>query len=94
MPHASAAPLSEHALIRMQQRGISPQLVEWTLDFARPRHQLGGESVYVLDKAAQRELRTQFGDQTTKNVKPIRVVEARDGMIVTVMHLTKRVKGF
>lgn len=84
---------SDHALVRMQQRGIPPAVLECLLEFDRITHDHQGAQIVYFDKAARRRiLRARIRDQVNleKHLNTYAVV-ATDGTVKTVGHRYKRI---
>lgn len=43
----AAAPLTTHARVRMQQRGIPPAALEALLEYGAERHDIGGDDAVI-----------------------------------------------
>ena len=54
-------PLSRHAQVRSQQRGISLELVDLLLDYGQERHVGRGATVLSFSKSARERLRQTLG---------------------------------
>ena len=84
------APLTDHARIRMQQRGIPPAALEMLLDYGREaydhRH---GCRVVLFDKRCRRKLAERIGARAIRSLERhlnAYAVVASDGAVVTVGH--------
>ena len=55
--------LSEHAVIRMQQRGIPHAALECLLEYGRVQHDRHGGAIVFFDKAARRRLSRAVQEQ-------------------------------
>lgn len=82
--------LSEHAAIRMQQRGIPHAALECLLEYGRVQHDHHGGAIVFFDKAARRRLARLGWGQLEKHLDAYAVI-ATDGTITTVGHRYKRI---
>lgn len=85
---------TNHARVRMQQRGISEDALDFLLDYGRPAHVQGGCVVVHMDRKAQRKAMRQCGRQVAKTldrVSGLFAVLGRDGLVVTVGHRCRRI---
>lgn len=87
--------LSEHARVRMQQRGIPAEVVECLLDFGRAHHDHHGGRILCLDKTARGRLRRLRGDATyralDKHLDAYAVLDST-GRVITVGHRYHRIR--
>ena len=81
-----AIPLTTHARMRMQQRGIPVALLEDLLDYGRAMHDHRGATVLYFDRRAREALR-----RTGRRLDAYAVVGG-DGEIRTVGHRYKRLR--
>jgi hypothetical protein len=83
-------PLTEHARIRMQQRGIPAAALEILLDFGREAHDhRRGCRVVLFDKRCRRKLADQLGRQAIRLVErylDAYAIVGSDDAVVTVGH--------
>ncbi len=83
-------PLTEHARIRMQQRGIPPAALEILLDFGREAHvHHRGRRVVLFDKRCRRKLADQLGRKAIRAVErylDAYAIVGPDDAVVTVGH--------
>jgi hypothetical protein len=88
------AGLSDHARVRMQQRGIPSAALECLLDYGRVVHDHRGGAIVYLDKAARRRLAREQGAaqlrELGKRLDAYAVIGA-DGTVMTVGHRYKRI---
>jgi hypothetical protein len=88
------APLTEHARIRMQQRGIPPAALEVLLTFGREAHDhRRGCQVLLFDKRCRRQLAHQVGARGIRSLERYLnayAVVGPDGAVVTVGHRQRR----
>ena len=61
--------LSQHARVRMQQRGIPPRAVELLLEHGAVQHDHQGGRVLYFDKARQRKLRQVLEPQAVAGME-------------------------
>ena len=85
--------LTEHARIRMQQRGIPPAALEALLDYGREAHDhRRGCRVVLFDKRTRRRLARHFGPALRKVERYLDAyaVVGPDDAVVTVGHRHRR----
>jgi hypothetical protein len=94
MEAAMQAPLTEHARIRMQQRGIPPAALEVLLDYGREAHDhRRGCLVVLFNKRCRRILAEQLGRQGIRAVERhlnAYAVVGPDDAVVTVGHRQRK----
>jgi len=83
--------LSEHAAIRMQQRGIPHAALECLLEYGRIQHDHQGAAIVFFDKAARRRLMKALPLAKLEKHLDAYAVIATDGTITTVGHRYKRI---
>ncbi len=86
--------LTQHAVTRMQQRGIKPYTVEMLFRCGAKEHDHRGGAILYFDKRARQRLREQYGVEKINKFEPqldAYAVIAENGAIVTVGHRTKRI---
>jgi len=86
--------LTQHAITRMQQRGIKPCTVEILFRFGAKEHDHRGGAILYFDKRARQRLREQYSVEKIRNIErqlDTYAVIAESGAIVTVGHRTKRI---
>lgn len=84
---------TQHARVRLQQRGIPHDVVNELLDFGREIHNHHGSSVLYFDRQARERLRRAQGDANYRRLEShlnAFVVIGRHGQVVTVGHRTRR----
>lgn len=94
MTATATAPLTRHAQARMQQRGISPELIGLLAAYGARAHDHHGGELRFFDKAARRRLRQAAGEAAWRRIEPklgVYAVIARDGCVVTVGHRDRRI---
>jgi hypothetical protein len=84
--------LSEHAKIRMQQRGIPRRVVDWLAAYGEVDHQRGSELFYFTQRA-RRALERDVGRRMVlRHAKALNAyMVCADGQIATVGHRYQRV---
>lgn len=88
------ARMTDHARVRMQQRGISEPVLECLLTFGNSTHDHRGGEVVYFDHHSRDRLRHAQGDDVFKKLEPkldAYAVIADDGVVLTVGHRTKRI---
>ena len=86
--------LTQHAVIRMQQRGINAQTVELLVLCGAKAHDHRGATILYFDKQARQRLCHQYGAEQFKKIEgqlDTYAVIADNGAVVTVGHRTKRI---
>lgn len=87
--------VSAHAQTRMQQRGITPGLLQLLAAYGAKEHDHHGGELRYFSKAARRRLLCAEGPQVYRAVESkldIYAVVARDGCVVTVGHRDRRIR--
>lgn len=86
---------SRHAEIRMQQRGIDPLIVKWTILYGAKKYDRRGAVKHYFDRKSRRNLARAVGGKVVDLLAPLLntvVVESVDrSTVITVTHRTKRV---
>ena len=84
--------LSQHASIRMQQRGIRAPVVDWLLAYGAVDHQRGAQ-FYFFDKRARLALQRNVGEPLLqRHAKALNAyVVCEGGEVITVGHRYRRV---
>ena len=86
-------PLTEHARVRMQQRGISPDALEMLLEYGREAHDHRGARIVCFDKRSRRRLLRDVSPERVRQVErqlDAYAVLAADDAVVTVGHRVRR----
>ena len=85
--------LSEHAKIRMQQRGIPVQIVDWLAAYGQVDHQRGAE-LYYFNRHSRRALERDIGRRRVRRYdKALNAfMVCAEGRIATVGHRYQRVQ--
>jgi hypothetical protein len=88
------SPLTQHAIARMQQRGIPRDVLELLLDFGRETHDHRGCRIVRFDKRSRRRVLRAVGPEGLRRVErhPMAyAVVAADDAVVTVGHRAGRI---
>ena len=82
------APLTTHARVRMQQRGIPPVAVEVLLEYGREAHDHRGCRIVRFDKRSRRRAARALGEAFRRIERHLDAyaVLAADDAVVTVGH--------
>ena len=83
------APLTAHARVRMQQRGISPAVLDVLLEFGREAHDHRGCRIVRFDKRSRRRAARELGPETFRRIERhlgAYAVLGPDDAVVTVGH--------
>jgi len=86
--------LTDHARVRLQQRGISLPVLDCLLNFGRRLHDHHGAEICYFDRTARDRLRRTYGRHELKHLESklnTYAVISADGTILTVGHRTKRI---
>lgn len=86
--------LTKHAAARSQQRSIPPLVIDLLLDFGRSEKAGDGTTKHYFDKPARRRLRAYAGPLSPQIEAHLNcyAVVGEHGDVVTVAHLTSRIK--
>jgi hypothetical protein len=87
--------MTYHAVIRSQQRGIPPLIVQWLDQFGEEQFDGHGAIIRYFSRASRREMEREFGsDLVSKLAQYFKAykVENHEGTVITTGHLTKRIK--
>jgi len=79
--------VSNHAQTRMQQRGVTPRLLDLLDAYGATQYDHRGAKILYFNKAARRKLRHFEGAEVYRAVEAklnVYAVVARDGRLVTV----------
>ena len=85
--------LTDHARIRMQQRGVRREVVDLLLQFGSRAYDGRGAQIRYFDGRACKRIRNAMGDETLRRCHDrldSYAVVANDGQIVTVGHRYRR----
>ena len=86
--------VSNHAQTRMQQRGVTPGLLDLLDAYGATQYDHRGAEVRYFNKAARRKLRDSEGAEVYRAVEAKRnvyAVVAHDGCLVTVGRRDRRI---
>ena len=86
--------LTQHARLRMQQRGIPRQAIDYVLAYGRVSHDHHGGRVVWLDKRSKARLRWEEGEQLVRKLDKhlnAYAVMGMDGAVLTVGHRYRRI---
>jgi hypothetical protein len=86
--------MTNHAVIRSQQRGIPPLILQWLDQFGEEQHDGHGATIRYFSRASRRAMEQEFGSYPVKKMSEflnIYTVESQDGTVITTGHLTKRI---
>jgi hypothetical protein len=86
--------LTDHARVRLQQRGISEPALQYLLTYGSTVHDHRGGELVFFDHEARDRLRRTQGAEVFKKLGPkldTYAVIADDGVVLTVGHRTKRI---
>jgi hypothetical protein len=87
------APLTTHARVRMQQRGIPPVALEVLLDYGREAHDHRGCRIVRFDKRSRKRAARALGESLFRRVERFLdayAVVGPDDAVVTVGHRRRR----
>ena len=87
------APLTTHARVRMQQRGIPPAALGVLLDYGREAHDHRGCRIVRFDKRSRRRVARVLGAQAFRGIErylDAYAVVGPDDAVVTVGHRHRR----
>jgi hypothetical protein len=86
---------SDHARVRMQQRGVPPLIVEWLLQYGAQVYDHRGARIRYFDKKSRKRIRRAVGDIALRRLHELfdcYAVVAEDGTVVTVGHSYGRIR--
>jgi len=83
---------SDHARVRMQQRGIRPEVVETLLELGETEHDHHGGTIYYLSKAVINRVKSRSLRRTLEEGRKVYAVVTQDRAVVTVGHRTRRIR--
>jgi hypothetical protein len=90
-------PVTHHAVARMQQRAVRPEIVDYLLDFGRCEHHQRGAQLYYLDRRGRECVRRVAGSDAYRRMEhalDAYVVVSGDGELITVGHRYKRISHY
>lgn len=86
--------ISKHAAIRAQQRGITPMIQEYLLEYGAEIYDGHGGIKRCFDKRSIRRIERCLGAEQVRRIANFQdtylVESCHDGSIITVGHRTKR----
>ena len=84
--------LTDHARMRMQQRGIPQSQLEWLLEYGSERYDRCGKLWLSYDHKGKKLMRKYLSSDILKRIKldTYGVIAEENGVLVTVGHRTKR----
>ncbi len=86
--------LSQHAKIRMQQRGIPPLIIDWLAAYGEIDHQGGGSELFYFTKKARNAITRDLGKRALRGYSKCLnayMVVCNGGTIATVGHRYQRI---
>jgi hypothetical protein len=86
--------ITNHAKVRLQQRGITAQVLDCLLTYGRTEHDLQGAEVVFFDHNARNCVRNALGNEEFRKLADrldTYAVLTSDGAVITVGHRTKRI---
>jgi len=86
-------PLTNHARIRMQQRGIPDGAVDLLLDYGRETRAGKGRRIVSFDKRSRRRILRELGQEVLRRIERYSdayAVVGTDDAVVTVGHRQRR----
>ena len=87
------APLTTHARVRMQQRGIPSAALDVLLEYGREAHDHRGCRIVRFDKSSRRRVARELGDTLFRRVErylDAYAVVGPDDAVLTVGHRRRR----
>jgi hypothetical protein len=87
--------VTEHAAVRVRQRGVDPVVLDCLLTYGTAVHDHHGGEIVVFDKQALRRLERAVDAALVRRVSDQRrlyAVRGLDGALVTVGHRLRRVR--
>lgn len=85
--------LTAHARVRMQQRGVRREVVQWLLQFGSRTYDGRGAQIRYFDERARERIRKTMGEDALRRAHDrldSYAVVANDGQVVTVGHQYRR----
>ena len=86
--------MTDHAQVRLQQRGITAQILDYLLTYGRTEYGHQGAEIVFFDQNARNRVRKALGNEEFRKLADrldTYAVLASDGAVVTVGHRTKRI---
>ena len=85
-------PLTPHARVRMQQRGIRREVLDALLEHGAERHvHVDGREIVFLDKRARARL-ARYSPGGAERLKSTFAIVGPDGKVITVGHRFRRIR--
>nr|AFN66373.1 hypothetical protein pM02_c6_26 [uncultured bacterium] len=86
--------MTQHANVRSQQRAIPPILIDLLLKFGSSEPAGNGAEKLFFDKAARRQLKAYAGPLAglLSEHLNVYVVVGQDDQVITIAHLTDRIR--
>ena len=89
--------ISDHARIRMQQRGIPPLILEWLNEYGHPVFDHHGGKILYFDKVARKRLSHDKGRTAIRRLHEYldsyAVLSAKNGEVITVGRRYKKIRS-
>ena len=88
--------LTQHARVRMQQRGIGLEVIDDLLAYGRVVHDHRGAEIVFFDHAGRRRLAREQGEEVIRRLGKrlgTYAVVGPNGQVFTVGHRTRRLYG-
>ena len=87
-------PMTHHAAVRSQQRGLPPILIDLLIQFGCTEPAGNGASKVFLDKAASKRLKAYAGPLacTLERYMDLYAVLGPEGQVITVAHRLERIR--
>ena len=92
----ATAPLTTHARVRMQQRGIPPAALDALLAYGAEAHDHHGCRIVRFDKRSRRQAARELGARVYRRLEPFfgaYAVVGGDDSVITVGHRVGRWRG-
>ena len=85
--------LSKHAAMRMQQRGLSPQVVNWLVMYGRVEHQRGGAKLYYFNKKRRFAIKNDLGREALRGYSKClsAYMVCSESTVITIGHRYRRI---
>lgn len=93
----ATAPLTAHARVRMQQRGIPPAALDALLEFGRESHDHRGCRIVSFDKRSRRRAARELGARAFRSIERFLgayAVVGGDDAVITVGHRGSRRRAY
>jgi hypothetical protein len=88
-------PMTKHASVRQQQRGIPPLITEWLTSYGSTQHDHHGAEVLFFNKQSRKLLAKEVGNDVVRrlsNYLDTYAVISGDGTVITVGHRLTRIR--